>query len=192
MDRPVTITLTIGRRSARMIAAALLVVAIAVPAAVIASDSFADVPNSNTFHDDISAIADRGITTGCGGGNYCPAANMTRAEMAGFINRIFRAEGTIAGYASVEANGTLREGYARNLAAVSVTHTLVGFYQVTLGGVTIRPDQVIHVSPRETFGNEVCRVFQGSANKTTVDVFCHTVAAGSPAVDIPFSVTVLN
>lgn len=75
---------------------------------------------------------------------------------------------------------------------MSVTHTLAGFYQVTLGGLTIRPDQVIHVTPRETFGNEVCRVFQGSADKTTIDVFCHTVAAGSPAVNIAFSVTAMN
>ena len=30
-----------------------------------------------------------GITTGCGGGNYCPENNVTRAEMAVFIGRAY-------------------------------------------------------------------------------------------------------
>ncbi len=192
MDRNVTISLTMGRRGARLITAAILVVALVIPGAVIASDSFGDVPDSNTFHDDITAILERGITTGCGGGNYCPSGTVTREQMAAFLNRIFRAQGTATGYASVEANGTLAEGYARNLGLVSVTHTVSGYYQVSFGGLTIRPDQVIVVQPRETFGNEVCRVFQGSSNKTTVEVFCHTVATGSPAVNIAFNVIVYN
>ena len=192
MDRQLTVSLTIGRRGARLIAAALLIVALAVPVAVIASDAFSDVPNSNTFHDDISAMKERGITTGCAPTLYCPKDNVTREQMAGFLNRIFRSEGTAMGYASVEANGDVAEGYARNLGAVTVAHTLAGYYQVTLGGLTVRPDQVIIVQPRETFGNEVCRVFQGAANKTTVEVFCHTVAAGSPAVNIAFNVVVYN
>ena len=37
----------------------------------------------------------RGITTGCGSGIYCPADNVTREQMAGFINRVFRAEGDV-------------------------------------------------------------------------------------------------
>lgn len=193
MDRNVTISITIGRRSARLVAAALLVVALAVPIVAVANDAFSDVPNSHTFHADIGDIKDRGISpAGCGGGNYCPEGNVTRGQMAGFLNRIFRSEGTVMGYASVEANGTLAEGYARNLGTVSVAHSLIGYYRVTLGGLTIRPDQVIHVTPRETFGNEICRVFQGNANTTTVEVFCHTIADGSPAVNIAFSVTVMN
>lgn len=192
MDRNINVSLTIGRRTARSIGAAILVAALLVPGVAIAADSFGDVPDSNTFHDDIGAILERGITTGCGGGNYCPAENVTREQMAAFLNRIFRAQGTATGYASVEANGTVAEGYARNLGPVSVTHTVAGYYRVSLGGLTIRPDQVIVVQPRETFGNEVCRVFQGSANKSTVEVFCHTIADGSPAVNIAFNVVVYN
>lgn len=193
MDRNVTISITIGRRSARLITAALLAIALGVPVVAFAAHSFSDVPDSHPFHGDIGAIKDRGIsTTGCGGGNFCPNSNVTRGQMAAFLNRVFRSEGTAMGYASVEANGTLRESYASNLGTVSVAHPQIGYYLVTLGGLTIRPDQVIHVTPRETFGNEVCRVFQGAANKTTVEVFCHTVADGSPGVNVPFSVTVMN
>lgn len=35
----------------------------------------------------IEALANEGITAGCGGGNYCPNRNITRAEMAVFLLR---------------------------------------------------------------------------------------------------------
>src|SRR5258708_530627 len=48
---------------------------------------FADVPSNNPFYTEISNIAFRQITVGCGGGNYCPNDNVTRAQMAAFIMR---------------------------------------------------------------------------------------------------------
>jgi hypothetical protein len=38
------------------------------------SVEFADVPLASPFHDDIISIATEGITSGCGGGNYCPTS----------------------------------------------------------------------------------------------------------------------
>jgi hypothetical protein len=49
--------------------------------------SFTDVPNTHPFYTEITNIAARGITSGCGGGNYCPDATITRAQMAVFILR---------------------------------------------------------------------------------------------------------
>ncbi len=46
---------------------------------------FFDVPQSHLFHDVIHALAANGITSGCGGGNYCPNAAVTRAQMAVFL-----------------------------------------------------------------------------------------------------------
>jgi hypothetical protein len=46
---------------------------------------YIDVPPSNIFHADIVTIADLGITTGCGGGLYCPASPVKRAQMAVFL-----------------------------------------------------------------------------------------------------------
>ena len=46
---------------------------------------FFDVPQSHLFHDAIHALAANGITSGCGGGNYCPNAAVTRAQMAVFL-----------------------------------------------------------------------------------------------------------
>jgi hypothetical protein len=66
----------------------VVVALLAFPLGVIASHQFTDVPNSNPYHADIDAVADAGVTTGCGGGNYCPGAFVTREQMAAFMNRL--------------------------------------------------------------------------------------------------------
>ncbi len=55
---------------------------------VLASHQFSDVPNSNPFHADIDALADSGVTSGCGNGKYCPKDGVTREQMAAFLNRL--------------------------------------------------------------------------------------------------------
>jgi len=37
----------------------------------------------------IEELANRGIVTGCGGGNYCPTASVTREQMGVFISLTF-------------------------------------------------------------------------------------------------------
>jgi hypothetical protein len=46
---------------------------------------FIDVPRSNPFHPFVETLVRNSITAGCGGGNYCPGANSTRAQMAVFL-----------------------------------------------------------------------------------------------------------
>ena len=46
---------------------------------------FADVPCPSTFANWIEQLAAEGVTSGCGGGNYCPASPVTRAQMAIFL-----------------------------------------------------------------------------------------------------------
>jgi hypothetical protein len=48
---------------------------------------FADVPASSLFCRWIEELARRGVTTGCGGGNYCPTAAVSREQMAVFVLR---------------------------------------------------------------------------------------------------------
>ena len=48
---------------------------------------FADVPQAFLYHGAIEKIVRAGITTGCGGGNYCPSDAVNRAGMAVFILR---------------------------------------------------------------------------------------------------------
>ncbi len=49
--------------------------------------NYNDVPQSYLFHDAIEKITRKGITTGCGAGNYCPENLVTRGEMAVFLLR---------------------------------------------------------------------------------------------------------
>jgi len=47
--------------------------------------TFADVPTSHPFFQFVEALAASGITAGCGSGNYCPDAALTRGQMAVFL-----------------------------------------------------------------------------------------------------------
>jgi len=51
--------------------------------------TFGDVPCSYIFADWIEEFFLRGITAGCGGGNYCPDASSTRGQMAVFLSKTF-------------------------------------------------------------------------------------------------------
>ncbi len=50
-----------------------------------ASATFNDVPLGHWAFRHIEALADSGITAGCGGGAYCPDSPLTRAQMAVFL-----------------------------------------------------------------------------------------------------------
>jgi hypothetical protein len=89
-----------------------------VPVVVLAVDLFNDVPPSNVFYNDINAIALAGITTGCGGGAYCPDAYVTRGQMAAFMHR---------GFSRVAKNGwssTIMPASEVSVASVSITPAL--------------------------------------------------------------------
>ena len=49
------------------------------------SPAFPDVPCTNIFAAWINELVAQGITTGCGGGNFCPANPVTRQQMAVFL-----------------------------------------------------------------------------------------------------------
>ena len=54
------------------------------PAPAVAT--FTDVPTSHPFFRFIEALAVSGITSGCGGGNFCPDTPLTRGQMAVFLS----------------------------------------------------------------------------------------------------------
>jgi len=51
--------------------------------------TFSDVPCSNAFARWIEELVRRGITVGCGSGNYCPTGSVTRGQMAVFLTTTF-------------------------------------------------------------------------------------------------------
>lgn len=92
-----------------------------------ASHLFSDVPDSNPFHDDISAIYGAGITSGktCDPPGtpptYCPAEVITREAMAAYVHRGF---GRVA--ASVRSS---------SIPALTPTPQEVASVSLAVGGV---------------------------------------------------------
>src|SRR5205823_6139848 len=54
---------------------------------VVQGAQFNDVPVGSPFYSEIGKLSARGVTLGCGGGNYCPDDVVTRDQMAAFIMR---------------------------------------------------------------------------------------------------------
>src|SRR5690606_8678928 len=50
-------------------------------------DSFTDVPRSHPFYKVVETMLHRGVTSGCGSGNYCPGNTVSRAQMAPVLLR---------------------------------------------------------------------------------------------------------
>jgi hypothetical protein len=50
-----------------------------------ATATFNDVPTSSPFFRFVEALAAAGVTSGCGGDNYCPSSPVTRGQMAVFL-----------------------------------------------------------------------------------------------------------
>ena len=67
---------------------ALSIVALSVSfAATATAQSFFDVPTNHWAYEFIEEMLEREITSGCGGGAYCPDDLVTRAQMAVFLIR---------------------------------------------------------------------------------------------------------
>jgi hypothetical protein len=84
-----------------------------IPACVPGQEMFHDVPASSPFCPFIEELVRRGITGGCGGGNYCPNSPVTRAQMAAFLVKVNGSEShttttgeanTITGIGALQSN----------------------------------------------------------------------------------------
>lgn len=86
MDNHVTVR--ISRRGIKIALIMAIVMAVLAPvAAVAAGGTFTD-DDTSIFEADIEWMAANGITSGCGGTNYCPEDNVTRGQMAAFMKRL--------------------------------------------------------------------------------------------------------
>ncbi|MBI5965701.1 MAG: PQQ-dependent sugar dehydrogenase [Chloroflexi bacterium] len=86
---------------------------------------FNDVPLSYPNAAFIEQLAAEGITSGCGGGNYCPGASVTRAQMAIFLVRamygIAFVPPTATGVFTDVPVGSFGADFIEQLAADSIT-----------------------------------------------------------------------
>ena len=97
------------------------------PPAVGGSTGFGDVPLDATYAPWVKQLAAEGITTGCGGGNFCPLQIVNRAQMAIFLLRakhgaayIPPAVGASTGFADVPLDATYAP-WVKQLAAEGIT-----------------------------------------------------------------------
>lgn len=82
--------------------------------------TFSDVPEDGTHAEDIAALADRGITTGCAEDRFCPRATVTREQMASFLARALDLPSGEATFTDVDPDSEHAEDIAA-LAASGIT-----------------------------------------------------------------------
>jgi hypothetical protein len=121
-------------RIAMIVGVTALIVA---PLTAIASHSFTDVPDSNTFHEDIAWLADADVTKGCNppaNTQFCPDDEVTRGQMAAFLRRL--AENQV-----VDAATAVTAETATNAEAAANADTLDGLdssdFVGTEGGLSV-------------------------------------------------------
>ena len=83
------------------------------------TDYFTD-DNSSIYQTDINRLAASGITKGCSATTFCPAANVTRGQMAAFLVRALSLPAASTDYFS-DDNGTTFEHDINALAAAGIT-----------------------------------------------------------------------
>ena len=108
----------------------LLIVVIAVATSIVAlvrpADAdhiFLDVPDTHTFHEDITWLGLVDITRGCNssGTLYCPDAKVTRGQMAAFLVRSLELTDNGGGNRFVDDNGSTFEDDIAKIAAAGIT-----------------------------------------------------------------------
>jgi hypothetical protein len=75
----------------KRVAVMVLVIILLIAVPVVLAQTFGDVPADHWAYNQIEWAADAHITAGCGGGNFCPNNNVTRAQMAVFMSNLFHA-----------------------------------------------------------------------------------------------------
>ena len=75
-----------------LIVASLLALGTSLPAtAAVDCVNFTDVTTADAFCPAVEWLKNRGVTTGCTATEYCPSLNVSRAQMALFMNRLGKA-----------------------------------------------------------------------------------------------------
>jgi hypothetical protein len=106
----------------RVVVVLMLFGVLAAPVAVSASHRFVDVPDANTFHNDIDWLATNGVTQGCNpptNDMFCPSDGVTREQMAAFMKRL--ATSKIVDAATAVTADVAATAVTADVAATAVT-----------------------------------------------------------------------
>jgi hypothetical protein len=115
---------------------------------------FNDVPPGSFAEEWIAELAGLGITAGCGNGNYCPDAPVTRAEMAVFLLKTLLG----SGYVPLQATGIFSDVPSDNFAIDWIEDLYLRGITAGCGTGPLRycPDQAV---PREQMATFIVRTF---------------------------------
>jgi hypothetical protein len=142
-----------------------VVIATAVSTVAIASHTFTDVPDTNTFHEDIAWLADNRVTIGCNppeNTEYCPDENVTREQMAAFMRRLAGTFGAVEdGVTDDSANVSIDGTTAVSLAEIEVTPRAEA--DVTLNGS-------VHIAAQTGDANFVVMIAEGDCSGDMIGV----------------------
>ncbi|MFF2797094.1 S-layer homology domain-containing protein [Lysinibacillus xylanilyticus] len=109
---------------AKALASSVMTAAVVIPVATenvqatpVTKTTFKDVPKSHWAYESIKQVAEKGLVTGYEDGTYKPTAQVTRAEFATFLSRVFDSgERTTSSFNDVSnthwANDAIQEGLA--------------------------------------------------------------------------------
>jgi hypothetical protein len=85
-----SVTIRVPRKWVRIAMIVGVTALVVAPLTAVASHSFTDVPDNQTFHEDIEWLKDTGVTRGCNppaNTEFCPDRFTSRGEMAAFMKR---------------------------------------------------------------------------------------------------------
>ncbi|MFQ5517287.1 MAG: S-layer homology domain-containing protein [Acidimicrobiia bacterium] len=111
----------------------LVLATLLIPGIGIASHTFTDVPNSNTHHDNITWLANAGVTEGCNppaNDMFCPSDPVKRAQMD----------------SKVDCDGTCLGHYTKDADNSSGLNATYGFSKVCMVNVAAAGDCTFYVN----------------------------------------------
>ena len=168
---------------------------IVAPLTAVATHSFDDVPNDNTFHDDIAWLKDAAVTLGCNppdNDEYCPEDNVTREQMAAFMRRL--AENRVVDADTVDgahASDLMSEAHlATTEGLVNVpTSSTVDVMTLTLppGSYLIQARVSVNQNGGSAGRNITCTLTAGSTSQTNQN-FWTEPNTGIDTLDVSFMV----
>lgn len=157
----------------------LVLALLAVPTvAALGGHRFTDVPGNHVFHDDISWLADMGITRGCNpptNSEFCPDDPVTRGQMAAFLKRF---SDTVSGSGSGPSTRVSQSGGGNILISDDLW--------TTLATTTITPPSsggAVYVDGGASLFLETASdLGAGGLIVATVNQSCSSTSAGPAAV----------
>ncbi len=132
-----------------------LVLTTGLATAVVASNVFTDVPDSNQFHSSISWMSENEVTRGCNppdNDQYCPDDDVSREQMAAFMRRLAQTQGTVGDQVTDASDQiTIDSDAGIEVASIAVTpkaeanvslnaHATIGASAASVGSYEIRSD----------------------------------------------------